>query len=571
MGAVRMLLPLLRAATGRDGRRPGGRLLAVALLRCASPRWTLVRPKPLERRLVWSEEAVSVGRAAVVRARPGAPGLLARSLGLHAQLLVQTDRYEEALAAAEGSLSVPESHASSRQIAFCHLMRTFALAWLDRPDEAVVAARRSVAGYRSAVPRRADRYLGSTAAALRAQAWVLGRAGRTAESVTVYFECAELMRALPLWQQARLVVLEFRVLAELTGGLRVLGRFGEAVEVGDSAGERIAPFVARLYPEARLLGAGLLIDLAWCIGVTGDLPRARATAEEAVARCRALRGNDDPVVGESLLALALDCLAHHLDRLDAHAEERAVCEELVVIGERLAVTAPDVHEPGLAAALDSLAHCRARDGEGHAAVAAGERCVELYRRAVRRDPSLYETELARTLANLSVRLRVTGDFGGAVAAAGEALSITRRLAESGGEAQRSAVAGRLSVLGRARYGAEDDEGSAACFEEAETLLRELMAADDPGPYEDGLAAAQSGLAKALGAAADGHLDAGRADAAVTVLRRMMELTGRTTLTDVHAECVSAFARARDRDPEGVRQSWRRATGEPWPTFVYRAG
>ncbi|MFJ2089418.1 hypothetical protein ACIOEW_09115 [Streptomyces sp. NPDC087901] len=570
MGAVRMLLPLLRAAAGRDGRRPGGGLLAVALLRCSSPRWTLVRPKPLERRLVWSEEAVSVGRAAVVRARPGAPGLLARSLVLQAQLLIQASRYEEALAAAEGSISIPDSHASSSQDAFSHLMRTLALAWLGRPDEALVAARHSVAVYRSAVPRRADRHLGSTAAALRAQAWVLGRAGRTAESVTVYFECAELLRSLPLWQQARLVLLESRVLAELTGGLRVLGRFGEGVEVGDGAGERIAPFAARFHPEARLLRAGLLIELAWCLGATGDLPRARATAEEAVARCRALHGSD-PAVDESLLVLALECLAHHLDRLDAHAEERAVCEELVVIGERLAVTAPDAHEPGLAVALDSLAHCHAREGEGHAAAAATERCVELYRRAVRRDPLLYETELARTLANLSIRLRVTDAFDGAVAAAGEALSITRRLAESGGEVQRSAVTDRLRILGRARYRAEDDEGAAACFEEAETLLRELMAAGNPGPHEAGLAAAQSWLAKALRAAADGHLDAGRADAAVEALRRMKELTGRTTLTDVHAACVSAFARARDRDPEGVRQAWWRATGEPWPSFVYRTG
>ncbi|WP_405902234.1 hypothetical protein OG696_04160 [Streptomyces sp. NBC_00656] len=570
MRAVRVLLPVLRPLAGRDGHGRGGMLLAAALLRCSSPHWAPRRPQPLERRLAWGAEAVALSRAAVFRARSGAPGLLARSLALHAQLLLQAGRYADALAAAEESLTAPDAHVPSQRTAFGHLVKTHALARLDRADEALVAARDSVAAYRSAVPRRVDLPLGSTAAALRAQAWVLGRAGRTAESVTVYFECAELLRALSVWRQARLVVLQTRVLAELIGGLRVLGRFGEAAAVGDDFRERVPPFVPWLYPEARLLRAALLIDLAWCLGAGGDLPGARATAEESVACCRALRVSD-PAVGDSVLVLALDCLAHHLDRLDAHAEERVVSEELVRIHEQLAVTDPDEHEPGLAAALDSLARCHRRDGEGPESVAVTERGVELYRRAVGRDPLLYEGELARTLCNLSIRRRMTDDATGATAAGDEGLAITRRLAESGGEELRPLVADRLRILGRARYRAADDEGAAACFEEAETVLRELMEAGDPRAHEAGLAAAQSALAKALGAAADGHLDAGRTDEAVAALRRLRELTGRTALTDVHAGCVSAFVRSRDRDAEGTGEAWRRMTGEAWPSFVYRLG
>lgn len=96
------------------------------------------------------------------------------------------------------------------------------------------------------------------------------------------------------------------------------------------------------------------------------------------------------------------------------------------------------------------------------------------------------------------------------------------------------------VLGRARYRAQDDEGAAACFEEAETLRRELMEAGDPGPYGAGIAAAQSALARALGAAVDGHLDAGRPDEATAALRRLKELTGRGPLSDVHATCLSTL-------------------------------
>ncbi|MEU9204997.1 hypothetical protein [Streptomyces sp. NPDC048332] len=570
MRAVRVLLPVLRPMAGRDGHRRGGMLLAAALLRCSSPHWAPRRPQPLERRLAWGAEAVALSRAAVFRERSGAPGLLARSLALHAQLLLQAGRYEEALAAAEDSLTAPDAHVPSQRTAFGHLMKAHALARLDRADEALVAARHSVADYRSAVPRRAGRPLGSAAAALRAQAWVLGRTGRTAESVTVYFECAGLLRGMSVWRQARLVVLQARVLAELIGGLRELGRFGEAAAVGDDFRERVPPFVPWLNPEARLLRAASLIDLAWCLGAGGDLPGARAAAEESVACCRALRVSD-PAVGDSVLVLALDALAHHLDRLDAHAEERVVREELVAAYEQLAVTDPGEHGPGLAAALDSLARCHTRDGEGAESVAVTERGVELYRRAVGRDPRLYEGELARTLCNLSVRRRVADDATGATAAAHEGLAITRRLAEFGGDEVRPLVADRLRILGRARYRAADGEGAAACFEEAETVLRELMESGDPGTHEAGLAAAQSALAKALGAAADGHLDAGRTDDAVAALRRLRELTGRTALTDVHAGCVSAFARSRDRDAEGTGEAWRRTTGEPWPSFVYRLG
>ncbi|MFI6649190.1 tetratricopeptide repeat protein [Streptomyces sp. NPDC050529] len=570
MGAVRMLLPVLRPVSGRDGHRAGGRLLVAALLRCSSPHWVFVRPQPLERRIGWGAEAVALCRAAMLRERPGAPDLLARSLVFQAQLLLHAGRYEEARAAAEESLNVPDAHASSVQTAYCHLMRALALAWLDRSDEALVTVHRSVAAYRSLTPGHADRSLGSPAAALRAHAWVLDRAGRTAESVEVYLQCVELLRELPLRQQFRLAVLHTRVLAELAGGLRVLGRFAEAVEAGSDARERVSSLAPRLYPETQVMRAQLLIDLAWCLGATEDRPRARATAEEAVSRCRNLPVGAEVPDG-ALLALALDCLAHHLDLVDAHTEERAVLQELVVLCERLAVAGPDAHEPRLAVTLDALARCHTRDGEGAEAVNATERSVELYRRAVGRDSGPYEPELARTLANLSVRLRLRGEFGGAVAAGDEALAITRRLAGAEGADGRSLVADRLRILGRARYRAEDDEGAAACFEEAETLLRDLMKAGDPGPYAAGLAAAQSALARALGAAADGHLAAGRTDDAAVALRRLKELTARAPLTDVHAACVATFARARDRGGEGAVRAWQRTTGEPWPTFVYRLG
>ncbi|MER7722788.1 hypothetical protein [Streptomyces sp. NPDC096323] len=560
----------MRQAVGRDGRRAGGMLFAAVLLRCSSPRWVFVRPQPLERRIAWGAEAIAVCRAAVACERPGAAELLARALVLQAGLLLDSRRYEEALAAAEESLKVPDAHISSAQEAYGLLMCTLALGHLDRTDEALVTTRDTVDAYRYAKPRRADRSMGSMAWALRADAWVLGRSGRTAESVEVYLHCVDLLRKLSLWQQAfRSHVLYCRVLAELTGGLRALGRFEEAVEAGSDARERVGALVPWLYPEAQAMRAGLLVDLAWCHYATDDLPRARSTAEEAVARCRMVRGSD-PAVGDPLLALALDGLAHFLGRLGSHVEERAACEELVGLYEVLAANAPDAHEPGLADALDRLALCQTRDGENAASVAATERCVERYRRAAGREPLLHEPELARTLANLCVRQSGIRAFDGAVASGAEALELTRRLAEADGETYRTLVADRLRILGRARYRVEDDEGAAAGFEEAESLLRELME-EVPGTYEKGLAAAQSELALALGAAVDSHLDAGRTDDAVTALRRIRALTGRSALTDVHAACVNAFARARDRDAEGTGRIWSRETGEPWPSFVYRLG
>ncbi|MEU9913960.1 hypothetical protein [Streptomyces sp. NPDC051001] len=56
------------------------------------------------------------------------------------------------------------------------------------------------------------------------------------------------------------------------------------------------------------------------------------------------------------------------------------------------------------------------------------------------------------------------------------------------------------------------------------------------------------------------------DAKVTALRSLLALTRRADATDVHASCVRAFAQA--RTDRAVR-AWERATGEPYPTFVYR--
>ncbi|MFG3137047.1 hypothetical protein ACGFZA_12565 [Streptomyces sp. NPDC048211] len=439
MGAVRMLLPVLRPVAGRDGNGPGGRLLVSALLRCSSPHWVFVRPQPLERRIAWGAEAVALCRATMRRERPGAPDVLARSLVLQSQLLLHAGRYEEACAAAQESLNVPDARPSPSRTAYCHLVRALALAGLDRADEALVTARLSVAVYGSVLPGQADRCLGSAAAALRAHAWVLDRAGRTAESVDVYLQCAELLRELPWRQQFRLAVLHTRVLGELAHGLRALGRFTEAVEAGDDARELVGDLVPRLYPETQVMRAQLLIDLAWCLGATEDLSRARATAEEAVTRCRDLPAGTE-VPDQTLLAVALDCLAHHLELLDAHTDERVVREELVTLAERLADAEPETHGPRLAVALDALARCHTRDGEGSGAVTVTRRSVELYRRAVGRDPGSYEPELARTLANLSVRLRLTGEFEGAVAAGGRGPGD--HPAPRGGRGAGRAVTGR---------------------------------------------------------------------------------------------------------------------------------
>ncbi|MFC4466852.1 tetratricopeptide repeat protein [Streptomyces xiangluensis] len=570
MRAGRILLPLPRALA-RVSVRAGGPLLGAALLRCLTPGWVLMRPQPAARQFVWGEEAVAVYRDLVARGRPRRRHRdgLARALILYANALLLTGRYEEALAAAEESLAVSGARRSPTQTAYTLHIRAWALSGAGRFDEALVTAGECVAAYRHAVPRRRDRSLGSLVGALRNRALALGRVGRVAESVALYQECAGLLRAMSPWRRLRVHMMQAHVMIELTGALRALGRYDEAAEAGADTREWTDGAVLRLSPELLPLRARLLTDLAWCHGATGDLSRARETAEQAIAVSRAL-AERDPAAGEPWLVVALECLAHHLGELELPAGERPALEELADLCARLAVTRPDVYEPGLAEALGKLAFCHWRQGAHLQAVEATERSVAAYRRAAGRDPQEYEPDLARTLANLSLRQRATGSPDTAVASGREALAITRRLAESEGIRYQSLTAQRLRILARALSRTGDDEGALACYEESETVLRELMEDTGPEPYEAALADTLSALAATLRTTAEAHLAAGRADDAVSALRHLLALTRRADRTDVHAACLTAFAQARALAPDEVRRAWQRATTDPFPSFVYRA-
>ncbi|MFF3754911.1 tetratricopeptide repeat protein [Streptomyces sp. NPDC002018] len=571
MGTVRILLPPLRLLT-RIAFRAGGPLLGVALLRSLAPGWVLLRADPLERRFAWGEEAVAVYRTLMTRAHPHHAHRdgLARALSLHAHVLLLTGRHEDALAAADEALAVPRARASSTQTAYTFLVRALALAETGRLDESLRVARECVAAYRNAGrPARGDRSLGSLLGALRTHAWVLARFPRHEESVEIYLECRALLRSMSLWKLLGVQSVQARVMIELTGGLRALGRYDEAVAAGTDAREWTDGLPPRLYPEILALRARLLTDLAWCHGATGDLPRARDTAEQAVAVSRALTGRH-PADGEHRLVLALHCLAHQLGELDIPAGERLTLRELADLCTRLARTRPEAYVPLLAEALDDLAFSHRRQGAHRKAVEAARGSVDAYRRATETDPRTYEPELARTLANLSVRQRATGGYEAAVSHGREALAITRRLADADRDTYQPLVADRLRILARALRRARNEPEALSCYEEAETVLRELMEHAEPGIHEAALSATLSALAATLRTSAEAHLAAGRADEAVSALRRLLALTRRADQSDVHASCLAAFDRAREQSPDEVRQAWRRATTDPYPSFVYRA-
>ncbi|MEE1813411.1 hypothetical protein [Streptomyces sp. BE133] len=146
MGTTQILLPLLRTSV-RAGVRPGRPLPGAALLRCLTPSWVLLRPRPNARRLVWSEEAVTVHRALVARDRPRQSHLDGRacSLVLHANAQLVSGRYEDALAVADESRAVPGVQASATRTACALYIRASALAGAGRLDEALVQAGECVA------------------------------------------------------------------------------------------------------------------------------------------------------------------------------------------------------------------------------------------------------------------------------------------------------------------------------------------------------------------------------------------------------------------------------------------
>ncbi|MDX3098939.1 tetratricopeptide repeat protein [Streptomyces sp. ME01-24h] len=313
MGLVKTILPLPRAVA-RLSPRVGRPLLGSALMHCHTPNtWVLRRPPSPKRRLTWAEEAVAVYQALVETEspRPRHRDLLARALTQHALALLLVGRYEQAWTTIEASLAVPGARWSPAQWASLLHLQAEVQFNLGRYDEALASAAECVAAYRRLVPTRRERVLGRLPRALHTYALVLGALGRTNESVAAHEECAGLLRAMSPWdllQLSRLATLRPRVLFKLTVGFFGLGRFEEALTVGQEAREAADPFVIWASPETmRPLRIQILALLALCYEVTGDLPTARTTATEAVAAARALTDRH-PAAGE-LLTLVLDSLA----------------------------------------------------------------------------------------------------------------------------------------------------------------------------------------------------------------------------------------------------------------------
>ncbi|MCX5329838.1 tetratricopeptide repeat protein [Streptomyces sp. NBC_00140] len=541
---MRVLLPVARGLA-KLAPGVGGPLLGALLLRCLTPGWVLLRPSPSARLLGWAEEAVAV----LHRAHPSRPVRLARALALHAHALNAMERHEEACAVVAVADAVPGARPSQAETAYLLHVRAQALLGSGRAEEALEAARRCVEAYRHGpAPAGRDRSLGSLPGALRTYALVLGVLGHTEQSVLVYEECAGLLRSMSLRESSRALLVMSRVFVELVGGLKALGRHEEARALGPEARESLRGGVFLAYPGLILpLRVQLLVDLAGCHGAKGDWETARTTAEEAVAEMRS-------PAGAAWLPVALRCLADTLAEVDAPDEELSTLQELTDLYSDESRDA----DPLLAKTLDDLARCHRRAGRHREAVAATERGIAAYRRAVARDTA-HEPELARVLANLSLRQDDAGDVESAVESAREALTLTRRLAESDWETYHPLTARRLRVLGQALRSADDLEGTVSCYEEAEAVLGEHR--DRPG-VEAELATIRSVLADALRAGAA----VADLDEQVNALRSLLALTRRADATDVHATCVRAFAEART---DRTVQAWEGATGEPYPTFVYR--
>jgi tetratricopeptide (TPR) repeat protein len=554
MGLVRILLPVPRALA-RVAPGAGRPLLGAALSWCVMPRWVLLRPQPVGRRLAWAEELVGLHRSSAD------PDRLARALTLQAFGLLLSGRCEEACAAADASLAMPGARLPAVQSAFAVQLRAQALVNLGRYEQGLEAALEAVEAYRRIpAPKSRDRVPGSLAGALRTHALVLGALGRTQESVAVYEECATLLRAMSVRESASAQLVRPRVFVELVGGLRALGRYEEALATGPEARETVHGPVAWSQPEiVQALRVELLAELAACENATGRPGDARDTAEEAVAEAHRMAGRF-PASGEPMLTVALDCLAFVLDELEAYEDELTALRELADLYTRFD------DDPPLATALDDIARCLGRTGDHQAVLTAGEHAVTVARRAAEHDPELHEPQLARLLANLSLHQQDADQPESAVASAREAVALTRQLAEADWTAYQSLTARRLRILAQALRRTGEYATAVTCYEEAEAVLREAV--DDGGNHAAELARTHAQLATTLRAAARDHLGAGRTAEAVTALRSLLALTGRTHAPKVHARCVTAFAEIRAERGDTITQAWERATGEPYPTFVY---
>ncbi|MFG1606870.1 tetratricopeptide repeat protein [Actinoplanes sp. NPDC049265] len=388
-----------------------------------------------------------------------------------ARRLASAGRYDEALAASGYAVSGRESGGADAAFASALNLHATLLADVGRDEEARSTLERSVEIHRGLADRpspEADPE--ALAAALENLAGVLITRGADAPALEAAAEAETILgRLAGRGPEERAAHAASRNTVGVM--LSELGRDEEALPHATAA---VADYrdLARGRPGGHLPDLAMALhNLGACQSALGQTEAALATTAEAVEiRRRLVAAN--PVVYRPDLAGALVNLATVQHDLGAFDDALVAAGEAVGIDEELARDEHSTHLAALAEALNLLGVGQWRAGRKQDALATTERSVAIERKLVAGNPGR-RADLAKAVNNLSIRLTGTGRPEQALAAAEEAIRIWRELSDEDPVRYRALLAGALMNGGVMLAGAGRCDESLPALAEALRIRRRV--------------------------------------------------------------------------------------------------
>ena len=369
-------------------------------------------------------------QAAEVNSRSSLP-LLAAALADAADILAETDRSEEALAAGQEAVDHYQAlvQTGSRAAFDPDLARSLVaqarrLARHGSAEHAVTAAEQAVIVYRELADDDATRYLSRLARTQAELGQLRFTAGQPASAVATLTEAVDLHQRLADARPARFRPQLGAALEALAAAQHAAGRSALAVTTLQRARAVYESLLVTRPNASQIQLATVLEHLAELRSTVGQFEAAAAAAEQALAVHRRL-AERDPARHLPGLVAAGHALSVRLAEAGRAEQALGAAEAGVIQARRLtAITFPADHGP-LAAALHTvgirLGELRRWDDSFTALAAA----VASYRRLLAEDRGKYSPYLAAALTNLATCLGERDQVDDGLRAAEEAAQLAR--------------------------------------------------------------------------------------------------------------------------------------------------
>ena len=324
-----------------------------------------------------------------------------------------------------------------------------ALLWAGRYQEALTAAEESLSLTRLLFLANPVLQQANLVAALQTFGVITSELGRDEEARAASDEAAEIMR---MRAEAGSVDEKWRRAA-------AAGR--AAVSPSGEAGSPHSSLAARVW------------GMAWSFADEAPLYLRRRTRGTLIAGIRDIFNVGPEEAENATLADALSNQVNDLRDAGQYKEALALAQQAVAIWRRPGLAGHSGQQPGLATALTNLDVMLSAVGQEAEGLAAAKEAVAIWRRLIQLDQARYEPELALALSNLANRLGEVGHHEEATAMAEEAVAMGRRLAKANPAAYQPELARYLATLGMKLDEAGRLPEAIAAYEESVQILRRL--------------------------------------------------------------------------------------------------